>query len=221
MPVNSHSKSRSTRPKRKMGAKRSKSIWPTAQHTLKFIFPAVNTGIGITPSNILDCVLDPHTATTATQLYDAFKIREVRLTCTAFPGAVTNVLASNQASITWFGSAGTSIGDDSYAECTAIGTQIGRCRSRPTKGSFPAMWLANSTNALFILTHGFTVAGASTASGILEIEIDVDYRIDSLSAPTSSAAATVGTTAGIYVFRGLDGLAKAATLIPSVLQPAN
>jgi len=91
-----------------------------------------------------------------------------------------------------------------------MGMQPAYVDIRPPKGSVQAMWIRNGNNPFFNLV---------CPQGSV-IDVTLSRRTDNQAVVTAVTAAPVGVTQGAIYYRGLDGLASAATQLPSVFLPA-
>jgi len=160
--------------------------------TLRFTATAA-ASITVTPENVLDSMLVATTAIQGFQLFDAFKIKRVE---------VWGILAQGSPSTVEVQYANPT-GDVAVHTDTSLGVRPAYVSARPSKLSLAAFWTVSGGNPLFSLV---VPAGSI-------IDVHVAFRTSS-QAPVALAHALVGANPGEFYFRGLDGLAIAATNFP-------
>lgn len=173
-------------------------INPQITHTqrLRFVTNANSVQKNITYQNLLDCLFVAATAITGFDLFDAVKIRRIELWC-LFTNEGTPVTIACS-----FPGAGTSLaGSGRQWSDTSMGISPCHLDIRPERASMPACWQA-STN---------TVAFQLTVPSQTVVDIEVSFRNLDV-APVATQNPPVAATAGQFYYRGLDGLAIAATV---------
>jgi len=162
--------------------------------TLRFTVKtsAVNNQ-GVTPANLLDAMLVADTAIHGFQLFDSFKLKYIEIWGQAALG-VPSTVGLQFLALT---------GDTNDHTDTSLGIKPAYLRAGPSKKSLASFWTFSGGNNLF----DFTAPVGSI------IDIHLAFRT-STSAPVALANALVGANPGEFYFRGLDGLAIAATNFP-------
>jgi hypothetical protein len=150
--------------------------------------------------NLLDAYLVAATATTGFQLFQAVKVKYVELW--AMP---TSAGVPTTVSVEYAGTIAGSIGDQIYHDDTSMGVQPAHVKASPSKLSLASMYQISGTTAFATL---------KTAANTV-IDVHVVYR-GQFDNTTAVANALVGATAGAVYLRGLDGVAAATTVYPSV-----
>lgn len=161
--------------------------------TLRFISTAggafsINTiAAGPTP---LSGVMVATSATALTSLFDAFKIKRIRLW-----GPPPSSLVPVTIDVVWVAPTGGNFpmaGSDRHISDTSMGsTRAAFIETKPPKGSYVADWLSNNSNTTVF-------AGTVPANTILDV--DLVYRRDVRSAGPGAQAQTVAgaVTGAIY-----------------------
>lgn len=153
----------------------------------------------ITYSDLLDTWLVASTATVGHQLFTAVKVNSVKVWGMPIIGSSSTVAVT-------FGSLTTGfVGDRSVHTDTSMGVQPAHVNARPKAKSLASMFQVAGNVVAFTLT---------CPSGSV-IDVDVTFK-STLAYAVTAQAALSSATAGYQYFRGLDGEAKAA----SVLLPA-
>jgi len=162
---------------------------------------------------LLDAILVATTAVVGVQVYDAVRIKRVRawvilnaaLGGASIPGATV--------SISFPGGTTGVVGSQMETNATSISsTEPAFCELAPDPRSGQAFFNSNGAVAAFRIDE--------RSASHLTIEADLEYRYNNDNAPTAVANALVGATAGQFYFRGMDGLALAATQWPADLGPS-
>jgi hypothetical protein len=157
--------------------------------TLRFTATAA-ASLTVSPANVLDSMLVATTAIAGFQLFDAFKIKRIE---------AWGILAQGTPSTVEIQYANPT-GDVAVHTDTSLGVRPAYVTARPSKLSLASFWTVSGGNPLFSLV---VPAGAI-------IDIHVNFRTSS-QGPVAVANALVGAAPGEFYFRGLDGLATAAT----------
>lgn len=164
---------------------------------------AVNQGI--TFQNILDTINVAATATTAFDLFNAVKVNYVEVWQSAVSSTSTNSVSVA------FAQDGTG-GDERLHTDTAMGIEPAHVRAKPSKNATASFWNQSGNVQCFFLTCG---AGAV-------VDVHATFRNSMTGGVVATQNAPVGATAGVLYYRGLDGLAFAATkLTPVSVQLVN
>jgi hypothetical protein len=161
--------------------------------TLRFTVTAAVVNFGVTPEMLLDALLIADTAIHGFQLFDSFKLRFIEIWGQAALGTPSTVeLQFPEAT-----------GDTRVVTDTSLGIKPAYLKAGPSRLSLASFWQITSGNVLVDITAG---------SGSI-IDVHLTYRT-STAAPVALANALVGANPGEFYFRGLDGLAIAATNFP-------
>jgi hypothetical protein len=178
-------------------------IIPQIEYNTRLRFTCTTAGSQlVTFQNLLDAILISTTATQGYQLFDSVKIKFVEMWDSASSSTPTTVECSFPAGA-GFGGSGMVFQD------TAIGGGIAHVKAKPAKMSANALYQSSSTNIAFELVQ--------VSVGCI-IDVSVICR-NNASTPIACQNALVAAVVGDIYFRGLDGLAAAATKFPSSLNP--
>lgn len=164
--------------------------------TLRFRVTAAVLDQIITFTNLLDTMLVATTAVAGTDLFQAVRVRRVRLWGMPAVGGAASVY------LEYSGTTAGLVGDQNVHTDTSMGVQPAHVDARPGRSSLASEWQINSMNTAFLL---------SCPAGSV---VDVEASFRSQWAPgtnTAAQAALVGATAGRQYLRGLDGLATATS----------
>jgi len=160
---------------------------------LRFTVTAAVVNKVITFGNMLDAMLVATTAIAGFQLFDLVKVKKIRLWGQAALGTPSTVEIQFN----------TATGDFVVHTDTSLGIKPAFVHARPSLKSLASFWqLATGGNALML---------TAPAGSILDVHLS--FKTSS-NAPTGVANALVGANPGEFYFRGLDGLAVAATNFP-------
>lgn len=154
----------------------------------------------ITVLNMLETVLLATTATAPFRVFDALRIRSVRVWGAAALGTPSTV------AVVFLGNGQNGAGDRRIFEDTSLGVSPAFVHATPDKGGSTALWQGSTSN----LTLEITCPAGSI------VDVVMDMRNDNTAAAATNAS--VGATVGGIFYRGLDGLAAGATNFPP---PAN
>jgi len=163
---------------------------------LRFTVTAAATNVAISGENILDSVLIATSAVAGFELFDIFRVRQVELWGQAALGTPSTV------GIIY----ATPTGDQSIHTDTSLGVKPAYVKAIPSDKSLASFFTGAIGGAIFNVT--------CPAGSILDLSCD--FR-------TTNAAATavqnplVGATVGELYYRGLDGIAIAATNFPPIV----
>ncbi len=161
---------------------------------LRFVTNAAFSGV-ITFQNILDTVLFATSATVGYDLFTAVRINAVEIWAMPAIGQTSQIILS------FSGQTAGAVGDDKLHTDTSMGVQPAHVRAHPDPltqtGQFQA---SSSANALTLSLPSGAVIDVSVT---MRQPFDGDVR----QCQNSLSGATTGAT----YFRGLDGLATAAT----------
>ncbi len=164
--------------------------------TLRFRATAANNLAVFTFQNLLDTMLVATTATTGFDLFQAVRVRRVRV------WAVPVIGGSASVSVEFAGSTTGVVGDQSIHSDTSMGIQPAHVDARPSVRSLASDYQVSSASVAFNIQHP---AGAV-------IDVELSFRGNTFGiAATAAQNALVGATAGVVYLRGLDGLATATS----------
>jgi len=166
------------------------------RQTLRFTATAATPAAGtvITFQNLLDAIFIADSAVTGTELFDIVKVRSVEIWAQSALGTPSTVGLFFTPS---------TVGDQQTISDTSLGIKPAYVKGSPSAKSLASFWNASAA------VNAFTV---DCPAGSI-IDVALSFRT-SASAPFAVAHAPVGATVGELYFRGLDGLATAATNFP-------
>jgi hypothetical protein len=160
--------------------------------------------INITAQNLLDTYLVATSAIAGLQLFNFARVRKVEMWCPSNP---QSFLSTTQCSIKFIGAIGTGTGQssDTLHVASSMGAdQPGHLSAKPKPQEAAGLFSSATAGNLFQMY--FT-------TGTI-IDVHISFRCNTGVNGASLTNALVGATAGTSYFRGLDGLAKAATNLP-------
>lgn len=182
----------------------------THSATLRFLSASVSAGrTNVTFQNLLDLMLVATTATVGIDLFQAVRVRRVRM-WRAISGT-TPSFTPTSLSLEFAGDTTGIVGDQDIHTDTSMGVVPAHISARPSNNSLSSKWQVSSNNTAFYM---FAPTGTV-------IDVELSYR--SQFGPNVNAAAQnalVGATAGTQYLRGLDGVAAATTNFPPELLTA-
>lgn len=151
-------------------------------------------------SDLLDTIHIAKAANASTELFDAVRVREVSVMSsgTTLSGPTNGY---TEASVTFAGYTLGQLGDEKTHTATSIGVEPLHLRARPSRNSQASQWQLSSNGVAFYM---HVVVGAI-------IDVVVDFRMVDTLTPTATRSAGAGMTVGQVYYRGLDGLAAAAS----------
>lgn len=152
-------------------------------------------------SNILDGVLIATTATAGYDLFTAVRVKAVEVWAVPSQGSAPTPVRVQFPSLP---DGGGLVGDARVFSDTSMGIEPAHVIARPDPKSALGLWNNNGGDVAFLLTCPIGAV----------IDLLVDLRIDQNTAPVTTAALVSATVGNMY-FRGLDGLAVAATTLPA------
>jgi len=162
---------------------------------------------------LLDAVNVALTAATAVQIYDAVRIKRIRGWTTSNLQAGGANFAAPCLSLSLPGGSIGAVGSQLEVNCTTNSTtEPAYCTISPDPLSGNALFNSNGAVAAYRVD-------LQNGPQRVIVEADLEYRFSSDNAPTATANAPAGATPGQFYFRGMDGLAIAATLWPPSLFP--
>jgi hypothetical protein len=150
----------------------------------------------ITFANLLDTILVGTTATAAFDLFFAVKIRRIKVWALPILGSSSSV------SVVFSGTTAGFVGDRIVHQDSSMGIEPAFLNVSPKKDTLASMFQISSAN----INAFFIDAPINSV-----IDLDLSFRSDLLGLAVAAAQATVGGVAGAIAFRGMDGLAKAAS----------
>lgn len=163
---------------------------------LRFTVTAAATSVSITGASILDTILTAVTAVLGYELFDIFRIRQVELwgqAALGTPSTVSVIFTTNT-------------GDQSIHTDTSLGVKPAYVRAVPSDRSLASFWTTSTGTSVFTVT--------CPAGSVLDLSCD--FRTTNALA-VAAQNALVGATVGELYYRGLDGLAIAATNFPPIV----
>jgi hypothetical protein len=164
--------------------------------TLRFRATAAFTPTAITFQNLLDTMLVATTAVAGTDLFQAVRIRAVRIWGMPAVGGAASV------SVEFAGVTAGLVGDQAIRTNTSMGIEPAFVDASPNSRSLASDYQLSSSAIAFV------VAGPSGSV----IDVDLSFRGPTFAgAPVAAQNALVGATAGTQYLRGLDGLATATS----------
>jgi len=166
---------------------------------LRFTMTAAASEL-ITYQNLLDCILIGITTTTLTDIFQQVKIRAVEVWSISAVG--TPATCSVQFPATAVGL----VGDARLHTDTSMGVEPAHVRAVPAKGSQASLFQVSSANTAFIVT--------ASAGSVVDVELTFVQSSEQGTQPAQNAG--VAITVGASYWRGLDGLAKATSNMPSI-----
>jgi hypothetical protein len=168
---------------------------------MRFVVTTAQSRATFTFQNLLDTINIAATAVTAFDLFDQVRVNFVEIWAVPVQGA-----APQQVALEYSGAAVGTAGDGRLFSDSSMGIEPAHVRASPSRLSQAALWQASSANTAFQLT-------APVAS---VIDVDLSFRTVQSDAPVAVQNVPAGATAGQLYYRGLDGLAIAATTLPPV-----
>jgi len=162
----------------------------THSTTLRFIAVAAFTNTVITFENLMDTMLVADTAIHGYNLFDAVKLKSVRIWSQAAVGTSSTVEVQFA----------TASGDADIHTDTSLGVRPAFIHAKPSQKSLTSLWNINSGTSAMTITGG---AGAI-------IDVKLVFRTSDKN-PVAELNALVAATIGEFYWRGLDGLAIAGT----------
>jgi len=168
---------------------------------LRFITNAAVQQQVITFQNLLDTFNFATSAVTAFQVFNRVKVRAVEMWATPVIGNATSVQCE------FTGNQAAQEGDGKIHTDTSMGIEPAHVRARPA---------ARSPLALFQGPGGAGVAFTLTCPSGTVVDVELTLRaLPGVATATTNAPAAA--TAGAWYYRGLDGLALAATVFVPVV----
>lgn len=167
---------------------------------LRFVTNAAVAQTNITFENLLDLILVGTSVTTANDLFSQVRVRSVEMWAVPAVGGATTVQCEFRDQTVGL------TGDAKIHSDTSMGVQPAHLRARPAPRSGTALFQSSQASSAFTLT---------CPSGTV---VDVELTFRGLPAQNVVAQnASVATITGAWYYRGLDGLAKAATVFVPVV----
>jgi hypothetical protein len=167
----------------------------THQKRLRFTVTASVNAQVVTYQNLLDLVLVATTAIAGFDLFDIVQVNQVEVWSAAALGTPTSVSVSFV----------TVTGDRSVHTDTSLGVKPAYVRAMPSERSLASFWQVSAAGNAFVIQ--------APAGSV--VDVTLSFRTASAT-PTAAQNALVGANPGEIYFRGLDGLAAAATNFPSI-----
>jgi hypothetical protein len=200
------------KPKQKQLMVRSNSLASPFQHPpmlrvyplfyrqrMRFIVSAALLNAPITYNNLCDTIGIVTTATSFFNLFREVKINQIEMWDLGASQGVVSTLG-----VLWNENDANLASDGRMVSDMSLGVVPAHVKTRPSKDTLSSEWHVgfgpNITNAF-----------ALTASGGCVIDVDLSFRGSSSGQTNGAANACVGGVVGATAWRGLDGLAVAAT----------
>jgi hypothetical protein len=166
---------------------------------LRFTVTAAVQNQQITFANLLETILLATTAVAPYDLFEAVRIRRVRVWGQANLGTPSTV------SVRYSGTSTGSVGDFCLHSDTSLGVEPARVNAAPNRRSQASQFQVASNTVAFLL--------GCPAGSIVDVALTFRSQPGfTLAATNASIGAPVGST----FYRGLDGLAVAATNFPVI-----
>lgn len=167
---------------------------------LRFIVGSAVNQTSITYQNLLDLILVGTSATTVSDLFQQARVRSVEMWAVPAIGSATTVQCE------FAGQTAGLVGDAKIHTDTSMGVQPAHLRAKPMPRSGTALFQSSSATPAFTLT---------CPTGTV-VDVSLTFRgLPNLA--TVAQNASVATAPGAWYYRGLDGLAKAATVFVPVI----
>ena len=163
--------------------------------TLRFRATAAFANAAITFQNLLDCILVATTAVAGTDLFQAVRIRRVRIWGMPAIGATASV------SVEFVGLTAGIVGDQAIHTDTSMGVEPAHVDARPNVRSLASDFQLNSAALAFAIT--------GPAGSVIDVELS--YRSGFAANNVAAQNALVAATAGQLYLLGFDGLATATS----------
>jgi len=135
------------------------------------------------------------------QVFDCVKVEFVEMwACPAASNSPLTVLVEFSAD------AGIAAGDGGVFSDTSVGVTPAHVFAKPSKFASSSLWNGAGTGIAFTLTN-------CPINAI--IDVCVSYKNNDSAGPSAVTQALVGAATGQFYYRGLDGVATAATKFPA------
>jgi len=164
---------------------------------MRFTVTAATGVQTITFQNLLDTILLLDTAIHAFDVFDLVKINFIEVWAQAAIGTPTSIVLDFA----------TSTGDRSLHTDTSLGVSPAFVKAVPSQKSLASFFQVSAAGNAFTLT--------APAGSI--VDVFLSFRTSDQVAPVAAQNAVVGGSVGQIQYRGLDGLAIAATNFPPPL----
>jgi len=161
---------------------------------LRFTTGAAFAG-NITFQNLLDTILFTETAVFCADIFAMVKVRRVKMWAIPALGSATSVICE------FSGATAGSAGDRVLHEATSMGIEPAYLNVAPRPKTLASMFQLSSTAVAFSLNVPINTV----------IDVQLDFHSDCEGLNVASANNAVAATVGCVAFRGLDGVALAAT----------
>lgn len=166
---------------------------------LRFVCSAAFNG-NITFQNLLDTMLMAATAVLGYNLFSAVKVKYVETWANSIVGSTTSV------TVVFDGQTAGSIGDQRVHQDSSMGIEPAHVKAKPAPKTLASLFQVNSVaNAFFLNVPVGTI-----------IDVGLSFKQNLLGSAVAEQNALVGATVGAVYFRGLDGVAVAATKLNTV-----
>lgn len=186
----------------------------------------VTTSIAVNATNLLNSLVNANSATVAARIFGSVKITKVEMwSAQAYAGGggvtATTSSAFTSIGIQWFSRYGQAKNESDYGDQN----RPAHLMSKPPIRSVASDWISSGSVAEsdnLINIHGSSLGQAGTntsnpppAGTVIDISFVVTY-LDLASGQSAVTVAAVGLTAGGNYYRGIDGLAKATSVLSVV-----
>jgi hypothetical protein len=168
---------------------------------MRFVVTTAQQRASFTFQNLLDTINIAASAVTAFDLFDQVRVNFVEVWAAPVQGA-----APQQVALEYSGATVGAAGDGRLYSDSSMGVEPAHVKAAPSRLSAAGLWQTSSATVAFQLT-------APIAS---VIDVDLSFRTVQSDAPVAVQNVPAGATTGQLYYRGLDGLAIAATQLPPV-----
>jgi hypothetical protein len=178
-------------------------VFPQVKQSMRLRFSCTTaaTNKQILFLNILDSVLFAATAVVGYDLFTAVRVKAVEVWALPSQGSAPTPVRVQFPALP---DGGGLAGDGRVFSDTSMGIEPAHVIARPDPKSALGLWNDSNGTVAFLLTCPIGAV----------IDVLVDFRIDQNVTPSSTNALVAATVGNMY-FRGLDGLAVAATTLPA------
>jgi hypothetical protein len=175
---------------------------------MRFTCVTSQANFGIYYKDLLDAIFVATAAAVGYALFDQVKINFVEVWCSPAVGGAPSTVA-----VQFAGAIVGAVGDGRIWSDTSMAIEPAHVKARPERLSQAAQWQVGDARA--------DAAFFLTAPATSVIDVDLSYRTIQPLAPIATTNVPVAAVAGEVYFRGLDGLASAATNFPAVAPLTN
>jgi hypothetical protein len=168
----------------------------THKNRFRFTVTAATALSQISFQNLLDTFVIAATATAGFDFFDIVKIRAIEVWGQAALGTPSTITVAFV----------TGTGDRSIHTDTSLGVKPAYVKAVPSEKSLASFWQVSAAGAAFLIT---CPAGSV-------VDLSLSFKTAEELAPVATQNALAGATVGQNYFRGMDGLAFAATNFPPI-----